>query len=165
MSQIVVSRVTDDGEVWFREVWQESDLLPRGQESAEFQLTPHEIQRHGLVDAVREAISPVVDAIGDKGPRKAPPEPQEGISEATDHRPRPNVAIHDELTKDGPSVQEVTVDGWRAQRVQDGDRVLWAIDNKPAIQAMMKDGPVTTDQIVSTFQHAVIPAELIEYLR
>lgn len=106
-------------------------------------LDPARVMRFGLTDRMREGLLAQDDV---SGITEGPPEATDA-----DQKPNPRPA--------GVEVLGGHTDVWRWQRVQDGDEILWCIDNKPALTAhegLPMDAP--------EFQKIVVPDEILRVI-
>lgn len=99
----------------------------------EFELGRAQIVAYGLTDKLRAALYADVEAVV----RPVPVKP---------------VPVEAEVP---PVLESGEFEGWRWQRVEDGDRVLWAVDNKPACKDWDLLG--APEQECPRFQSVVLP--------
>jgi hypothetical protein len=104
-------------------------------------LSPGDVQQMGLTDRMRTALAAAENASPDIR------EPQEGPQEATDDAPK---------ARTRPTVLGGYTDVWRWQAVEDSDGdIVWAVDNRPGLEAARKQGEAFE------FQHVTIPDDVL----
>lgn len=180
MSRMQVASVEEDGRVlWFDPQERMQDHV--GSRTNPVELTPAQMQQFGLVERARGAINeaverrglpdfspqtPVVDEAGTlQGvqPEKTPDHWNDATRYLRDRHDGMTEAERALAAMDDEPV-EGEIDGWRYQRVDDGEQVLWAIDNKPLVERWIATEPRHPDgrlKICPEYQHLVVPDEVL----
>lgn len=130
--------------------------------------TPADVMQWQLTDQMRDALNKEqpthagVPVEGSSGAREGHPEATDGADPA---QPTDAPSETEERPGDGSrrgiEQLEGAAEGWRWQRIQTGSRAVWAVDNRPAIDAWRLD---PGDSPPPKLAQYVLPDELMQVL-
>lgn len=136
-----------------------------------YDLALHQLIPMGLTDKLRAALN---DRVEEVGGARIVPGATERPPEATSAEPKPEARTGLPDPKErGVELLGGHTDEWRWQRVEDGDVVLWVIDNKPAVENWYQLTSVAppifhnketgaVSVLPPEFQKIVIPEEVLQ---